>query len=150
MALSVFADLHHVGGVVTINDTQKLENFMKLIRREMSERKEQFSRLGITSYSSYCEAGHTDRAQIVIMIDGMIALKELNSELLDELMGFARDGLSVGISVVMTNPQGSGISYRFLNNFQHRIAFFCNSRDEYGSILNVRNYIRAPYPAAAS
>jgi S-DNA-T family DNA segregation ATPase FtsK/SpoIIIE len=135
MALSVFADLHHVGGVVTINDTQKLENFMKLIRREMSERKEQFSRLGITSYSSYCEAGHTDRAQIVIMIDGMIALKELNSELLDELMGFARDGLSVGISVVMTNPQGSGISYRFLNNFQHRIAFFCNSRDEYGSIF---------------
>lgn len=149
MALAVFEELNHVGGVVTINDTQKLENFMKLIREELATRKERFSKLGITSYTSYREAGHSDFPQIIIMIDGIIALKELNIDLMEELMSFARDGLSVGVSLVMTNPQGSGISYRYTNNFLHRIAFYCNTRDEYGTLFERARIYPKPVPGRA-
>ena len=63
---------NHIGGIVSAAEDEKLKNFMRLIQREMKMRKERFASLGITSFSSYKEAGNNDIPQIVIMIDNFL------------------------------------------------------------------------------
>lgn len=136
MALKVFDPLNHVGGVVTASEDEKLKNFMRMIRIEMKTRKEVFSKMGITSFASYKEAGHNDIPHIVIMIDNFIALKELYSEYEDEILNICREGIAVGISLVITSLQTNGISYKYMSNFSNRICLYCNQGDEYGSLFD--------------
>lgn len=136
MVLKNFESLNHVGGVVTASEDEKLKNLFKLLRSEMEARKEKMLSVGVSSFAAYKEAGKTDIPQIILMIDNLTALKELYFQDDDELLSLCREGLSVGISVVIANAQTAGIGYKYLSNFSCRIAMFCNDSGEYGSLFD--------------
>ncbi len=136
MVLKNFENLNHVGGVVTASEDEKLKNLFKLLRTEVAIRKEKLLSVGVSSYSAYKEAGETDIPQIILMIDNVTALKELYFQDDDELLELCREGLSVGISVVIANTQTAGIGYRYLSNFACRIALFNNDSSEYSSLFD--------------
>ncbi|SFN94603.1 DNA segregation ATPase FtsK/SpoIIIE, S-DNA-T family [Pseudobutyrivibrio sp. UC1225] len=136
MALNVFADLNHVGGVISAADDEKLKNFIRMIRKEMARRKEVFAAMGITSFSSYKEAGNTDIPQIIIMVDNFLALKELYGEYEDDIINICREGVALGISLIFTSIQTSGISYKYMSNFANRICLYCNQSDEYSTVFD--------------
>jgi hypothetical protein len=124
------------GGVVLAAEDEKLKNFFKMMTFEMKKRKETFAKLGITSFSSYREAGYTDIPQIVVLIDNFLGLRELYPQYEDNLTSIIREGVSVGICIVMTSLQTSGIGYKFMSNFPNRICLFCNQSDEYGTLFD--------------
>lgn len=136
MVLKNFEGLNHVGGVVTASEDEKLKNLFKLLRTEMESRKEKMLSVGVSSFAAYKEAGKTDIPQIILMIDNLTALKELYFQDDDELLTLCREGLSVGISIVIANAQTAGIGYKYLSNFSCRIAMFCNDSGEYGSLFD--------------
>lgn len=136
MALKVFDNLSHIGGVVIASEDEKLNHFMRMMHIEIKARKEIFSKMGITSFASYKEAGNTDIPHIVICIDNFIALKELYSEYEEDLIHLCREGIALGISIVMTSLQTNGISYKYMSNFANRICLYCNQGDEYNSLFD--------------
>ncbi|MBQ5910953.1 MAG: type VII secretion protein EssC [Clostridia bacterium] len=136
MVLKTFEGLNHVGGVVTSSEDEKLKNLFKLLYTEIETRKEKLLSVGVSSFSAYKEAGKTDLPQIVLMIDNLTALKELYFQDDDELLNLCREGLSVGISVIIANSQTSGIGYKYLSNFSNRIAMFCNDSSEYSTLFD--------------
>lgn len=136
MVLKNFEGLNHVGGVVTASEDEKLKNLFKLLHTEVEARKEKMLSVGVSSFAAYKEAGKTDIPQIILMIDNLTALKELYFQDDDELLSLCREGLSVGISVVIANAQTAGIGYKYLSNFSCRIAMFCNDSGEYGSLFD--------------
>lgn len=136
MYLTNFASLHHVGGVVTASDDEKLKNLFKLLEQEVKERKERLLAAGVSSYSAYREAGKRDMPQIILMIDNLTALRELYyEESEEELLGLCRESVSVGISIVIANSQTTGISYKYLANFASRIALYNNDAAEYSTLF---------------
>lgn len=136
MVLKNFEKLHHVGGVVTASEDEKLKNLFKLLSAEIEMRKEKLIGAGVSSFSAYKEAGKTDIPQIVLIIDNLTALKELYLQEDDVLLNLCREGLSVGISIVIANSQTSGIGYKYLSNFAARIAMFCNDSNEYSMLFD--------------
>ena len=136
MFLKNFEKLNHVGGVVCPSEDEKLKNLFKLINAEIEERKEKLVSVGVSSFSAYKDAGMKDLPQIILIIDNLTALKELYFQDDDELLNVCREGLSVGISIVIANSQTAGIGYKYLSNFSERIAFFCNDSNEYGSLFD--------------
>ncbi|MBQ6582461.1 MAG: type VII secretion protein EssC, partial [Mogibacterium sp.] len=136
MFLKSYETLAHVGGVVTPAEDEKLKNLFKLIQVEMQRRRERLLEVGVSSFASYLEAGFEDLPQIVLMIDNMTALKELYFQDDDELIGVCREGLSLGITVVLSNTVTTGIGFRYLSNFSCRIALFNNDSSEYTSIFD--------------
>ena len=134
--LKNFEPLRHVGGVVTAQEDEKLKNLMKLLRTEIEMRKEKLMSIGVSSFTAYREAGKRDLPQIVLMIDNLTALKEMYFEDDTELLNICREGISVGISVVIANAQTAGIGYKYLSNFSCRIAMFCNDSGEYSSLFD--------------
>ncbi len=136
MALKVFDGLKHVGGVIIPGEDEKLKLFFRMIGKEMKQRKEKFSQMGITSYQSYREAGFDDLAQIVILLDNMTAFRELGGEYDDDLLNLVREGSAIGISVNVTSQQISGIGYKYLAAFSNKYGLTCNDKAEYSSLFD--------------
>lgn len=83
----------------------------------METRKEKLLSVGVSSFVAYKEAGRTDMKQIVLIIDNLTALKELYFQDDDELLNLCREGITVGISIVIANAQTAGIGYKYLSSF---------------------------------
>lgn len=135
MILRNFEGLNHCGGVVCPSNDERLKNLFKLLDAEILSRKEKFANLGVSSFTAYKEAGCTDLPQIVVFIDNMTALKEMYLQEDDVLLRLCRDSIAVGISFVVANSQTAGIGYRYLNNFEGRMALFCNESSEYSTMF---------------
>lgn len=136
MALRSFEGLHHVGGVVISSEDERVKNLFRLLSKEITARKEKFAQLGITSFNSYIEAGYNDLPYIVFMIDNFIAFKELYPDYEDDMLTLCREGIALGISILVTSLQTNGISYKYMSNFSNRICLYCNSNDEYSSLFD--------------
>lgn len=135
MYLKNFETLNHVGGVVTASEDEKLKNLFKLLYKEIAFRKEKILSLGVSSFSAYCEAGNTDMPHIVLIIDNLTMLNELYLLDNDMLLPICREGLAVGITVVVANQQTSGIGYKYMSNFECKIAMNCNDNSEYSALF---------------
>ena len=135
-ALNVFSSLNHVGGVVLPSEDEKLKNLIRMLKKEIAQRKDTFAQLGITSYNSYIEAGYNDKPQIVLMIDNFVALRELYGEYDDEFLYLCREGASLGITIVITALQTNPIGYKYLSNFVSRYCLFCNDSGEYSNMFD--------------
>lgn len=136
MVLKNFESLNHVGGVVTSNEDEKLKNLFKLLTEQIEQRKSKLLAAGVSNFMSYKEAGYTDLPQIVLMIDNLTALNELYLQDDDTLLTICREGIAVGISVIVANSQTTGIGYRYMSNFSSKIALFCNDSSEYSSVFD--------------
>lgn len=136
MVLKNFENIHHVGGVVCPSEDEKMKNLFKLLNTEIATRKDKLMSVGVSSFASYKEAEYKDIPQIVLMIDNYTALKELYLQEDDVLLPILRDGLAVGISVVIANSQTAGLGYRYMANLAQRISLFCNDSGEYSSVFD--------------
>ena len=134
--LCKYAELNHVGGVVTSMDDEKLKHLMQLLYSEFEIRKEKFAKAGVSSLAAYRNLGRTDVPHIVVIIDNFTALKELYFQEDAELIRLCRDGLSVGITIVAANSQTKGLSYKYLSYFDARIALYNNDSAEYGNLFD--------------
>lgn len=136
MVLTAFDNLTYVGGVVCSSEDEKLKNFIKLILSEMARRKEKLASVGVSSFLSYKEAGYTDLPQILILLDNMTALRELYLMDDDPFLGICREGIAVGINVILANAQTSGLGYKYLSNFTSRLALTCIDPSEYTNLFS--------------
>ena len=136
MVLKNFEGLNHVGGVVCSSEDEKLKNLFKLLFSEIASRKERLVSVGVSSYSSYVEAGYNDIPHIYLIIDNLTALIELYLEDDDSLLNIIREGISVGISTIIANSQTAGVGYKYLSNFANKIALYCNDSSEYTNIFD--------------
>lgn len=131
-----YEDLNHIGGIVYSYEEEKCKNLFKMLNKEIDERKEKLANSGVSSFVAYREAGFYDLPQIIVIIDNLTAMRELYLMENDFLLPLCREGLAVGISFVIANMQTSGIGYRYLANFEQRIALFCNDITEYNTLFN--------------
>lgn len=136
MVLTNFESLNHVGGVVTSSEDEKLKNLFKLLFSEIAMRKDKLVEVGVSSFSSYIEAGYTDMPRIYLMVDNLTALIELYLEDDDSLLNVIREGIAVGITTIISNSQTNGIGYRYITNFANKIGFYCNDSNEYMNLFN--------------
>ena len=131
-----YETLHHVGGVVCSYEEEKCRSLFRMLAQEMELRKQRLAQAGVSSFASYLESGNCDLPQIVVLIDNLTAMRELYLLDNDFLLPVCRDGLAVGISFVIANSQTSGIGYKYLANFESRIALYCNDSTEYGALFD--------------
>jgi S-DNA-T family DNA segregation ATPase FtsK/SpoIIIE len=136
LALNVFEDMNHIGGIITPTNDEKLKNFVRMLRHEIKNRKEVFSQIGVTSFTSYKEAGNTDLPHIVLMVDNYLAFKELFAEYEEDMINFSREGIGVGISIIITSQHITGLGYKLLGNYMNRIGLYSFQRDDYGALFD--------------
>ncbi|MGN0323932.1 MAG: type VII secretion protein EssC [Oliverpabstia sp.] len=136
MVLKNFEKLNHMGGAVCPQEDEKFKNLFKLLHEEIHTRREKLAVAGVSSFSAYREAGKTDLPQIVLIVDNFTAVKEFYLQEEDIFLPLCREGLAVGISVIIANQQTAGFGYRYLANFAKRIVLYCNESSEYANVID--------------
>lgn len=135
LMLRNYERLNHVGAVVTANDEERLKGFLKLMQTTIQERKAYFSRIGLSSYSAYREAGQSELPQIVVLLDNWAAFRSCFPDYEETIIDISRDSIAVGISLVVTAGQINGVGYKHLANFNRRTVLYCNDSGDYSSVL---------------
>jgi len=110
-----------------------------MIGEELENRKEQFSQLGISSYDAYLEMEKFDvpkMPRIVVMVDNLSVFREEFQDYEDVMLNICREGLALGVTVIATAKQTSGLSYKFFNNFETRLTFNCTDSSEYSNVFD--------------
>lgn len=133
--LKIFEQAPHVGGVILSDEEEKLTNFIRFIYKEIDKRKKMFSEQGVASLSAYKQATGRIIPQVVIILDGFAAFKELYENQEDDITTISREGATLGISLVITSANYSGLRYKMTSNFKINIALNCIDKSEYSSIF---------------
>ena len=136
MMMKVFESLNHVGSVVTIADEDKLKNLIKMLLEKIGRRRKALADKGLSSFSSYREAGYKDEPQIIVFIENYTVFKATFPDYENDILAICRDGVANGISVVFTNQQMSGIGYKLMSNIAGKIALNCNDKGQYVSLFD--------------
>lgn len=129
--------LNLIGGVVTLDDEEKLKNLLKMIRDEIAARKERFLEAGVLSFSAYRETVSKELPALVMMIDNFAVFKEVYDDKYgDVILQILRDGPAAGVSVFATAGQGTpAVGYKRMCYFDNRIVFYCADTAEYSDTL---------------
>ncbi|MEE3471500.1 MAG: type VII secretion protein EssC [Butyrivibrio hungatei] len=136
MMMKIFEGLNHVGSVVTIADEDKLKNLIKMLLEKIGRRRKLLADRGLSSFSSYREAGYKDEAQIIVFIENYTVFKATYPNYENDILAICRDGVANGISVVFTNQQMSGIGYKLMSNIAGKIALNCNDKGQYVTLFD--------------
>lgn len=136
MVMKVFEQLKHVGSVISLADEDKLKHFLDMLQKKIDERREVLANAGLSSFGAYRDAGNTDIPQIVIFLENYTAFKDVYANYESQFIKICRDGVALGISIVITNQQMSGIGYRLITNFSTKIAMNCNDRAQYSMLID--------------
>lgn len=136
MVLKRFENLVYVGGVITLREDDTMKSFMKMIMEELEHRKDTLSEKGYGSYAVYRESGESEIPQIILMLDNMAAFRETFPQYEEAFLTLCREGVAVGISVVVTSTQANAMGFRILSNFGKRIALYSNDSSTYGQLFD--------------
>ena len=125
-----------IGGIAYLDEEERIVNLLQMLNTEIKSRKTKFNSANVSSFRAYLEAGYKDLPHIVLIMDNIVAFKEYYPNLYDEYMLLTREGLSVGINVVISSSQFSAVSMRILTGFGNRLALNCNDSGEYSSLFD--------------
>lgn len=132
--LKAFEKAPQVGGVVLAAEEEKMINLLKLLKKEIDERRLVFSEYG-GDYASYIRTGRTDKPNIVVMLNNFSVFTELYEDYQDDFMILSRDGVKYGIYFVVTAGSTNAVRYRTQQNFKFMLTMQLNDPTDYPIIV---------------
>ncbi len=143
-ALKIFKPAPHVGDVIFINDTEKIDRFFEMMQKEMKNRKTILSDFN-GDYKLYMKENKSPLPMIIIMLNNYEAFSENYENLYeDTMLTLTREGIKYGINFVITTSTFHDIRYRLTQNFKQKIALQLNNEDDY---LNIMEGIKKKRPS---
>ena len=130
-----FASLPHVGGVVTVDDEEKLKRLMKMLLREIDERKRIFADNSVGSLKAYRDYTGKKIPALVIAVDNYTALNELYPEAEEFFQQFSREGGNFGIHLVLAGGSVTSIQYKTAANIKQVITFQLSDSGDYSTVV---------------
>lgn len=116
--------LPHVADYMGLDDSEKIEKFIRIITEEMSSRKKKFAKAMAQNISVYNETVSEPLSVIVIAIDNYDAIKEIGDGAEQFMQKLSRDGAGLGIYIITTLTRNAVMRASVMNNFKEKIAGF--------------------------
>lgn len=135
--LAPLSHLPHVADTLLLDQTEKVAKFVRIMERELNRRKKLLSDYGVGTIDLYRQASGQEEPTIVILLDSYEAMKEepFEAELFKILMRISREGLSIGVHLIMTAGRQSNLRATLYANFKHQMTLKQNDVGEVRTIL---------------
>lgn len=140
MALKMFEDSKFVGGVADVHEEDRIVNMMKMIQREIVARRNKMMEQGVGTYAAYLETGAKDMPLWVLVIDNVAAFREYFESYDDVLQSLGREGIAVGITMLITGSASNNLNYRIASSFGTKLCLTCNDNGEYYNMTSTRGF----------
>lgn len=131
--LGMFKKAPHVGDIVLISETEKLDNLFKLLIEEMNIRKKEFIEYN-GDFTFYNKMSGKTKPLITLIINNFDAFNEIFEDFVDLVIQLSREGIRYGIRVIITSTTSS-LRYKVVQNFNQSLVLKFNDKSDYSSIL---------------
>ena len=110
-SLRIFKNFPHVGEIIGQDDADGLKGIIKLIKKELAQRKKEFIQYG-GDYQSYIKNSEKKVPIITLIINGYDAFLEIHKLFTDTLLPIVRECARYGIYVYITLSAVTSLSRR--------------------------------------
>lgn len=138
-SLKKFRSMPQVGDMVFLDEEEKLNNLLKLIRKEMGRRKKLLADFG-GEYINYIKSNKSQETLpcISIIINNYDSFIDMYPNVSEELIPISRDCSRYGIILIVTLNAISSMARRLRQNFNNNYALKISDPSDYMTIFNSR------------
>ena len=135
--LAPLGQLPQVADTLLLDQTEKIAKFVRIMERELNRRKRLLSDYGVGTLELYRQASGQEEPAIAILLDSYESMKEeaYEAELFKLLVRISREGLSIGVHLLVTAGRQSNLRAQFYANFKHQLSLPQNDVGEVRSIV---------------
>ena len=135
--LAPLGQLPQVADTLLLDQTEKIAKFVRIMERELNRRKKLLSDYGVGTLELYRQASGQQEPAIIILLDSYESMKEeaYEAELFKLLVRISREGLSIGVHLLVTAGRQSNLRAQFYANFKHQLSLPQNDVGEVRSIV---------------
>jgi len=135
--LAPLGQLPQVADTLLLDQTEKIAKFVRIMERELNRRKKLLSDYGVGTLELYRQASGQEEPAIVILLDSYESMREeaYEAELFKLLVRISREGLSIGVHLLVTAGRQSNLRAQFYANFKHQLSLPQNDFGEVRSIV---------------
>ncbi|KYG26020.1 type VII secretion protein EssC [Alkalihalobacillus trypoxylicola] len=130
-------DVPHVADTILVDETEKVEKFVRLLSSNMKERKQLLSSFGVANISMYERASGKTVPNICIVIDNYESVRDMDyvEEFERVITQVAREGASVGLHLVISSGRQNSMRMPLLSNIKTQIPLYLIEASEARSII---------------
>ena len=130
--LAPLSKLPQVADTMLLDQTEKISKFVRIMEKELNRRKKLLSDYGVGTLELYRQASGQKEPAIVILLDSYEAIKEeaYEAELFKLLVRVSREGLSIGVHLLMTAGRQTNLRAQLYSNFKHQLSLPQNEASE--------------------
>ncbi|WP_245335209.1 FtsK/SpoIIIE domain-containing protein, partial [Streptococcus oricebi] len=135
--LAPLGSLPHVADLMLLDQGEKIAKFVRILEQELARRKKLLSDYGVGTMELYRQTSGKEEPTLVILLDSFEAMRDEAFEpaLQSLLMRVSREGLSIGVHLVMTAGRQSNLRATLYSNFKHQLTLKQNDSSEVRSIV---------------
>ena len=135
--LAPLGQLPQVADTLLLDQTEKIAKFVRIMERELNRRKKLLSDYGVGTLELYRQASGQQEPAIVILLDSYESMKEeaYEAELFRLLVRISREGLSIGVHLIITASRQNNLRAQLYSNFKHQLTLPQNDISEIRGIV---------------
>lgn len=130
----VFGNAPQVGAVITEKDSELLENFFKMLKSELKERRRLLIEYG-GDLNRYNMAAEKKIPYVLVVVNNYSNLVESYERYEDIITELSRDCVKYGIYFLITATSANAMRYRLTQNFVQAYSLKLNDRSDYPTIF---------------
>ena len=132
--LNNFSDAPQIGDVILSDEEEKLTNLIKLLNKEMNDRKKLFAKFN-GNYKDYLKYSEKTIPNIVVFINYIEVMNELYIDLSEEFVPLIREGSKYGIYFIITTENQGSVRLKVTQGCKQVITLQLNNEMSYKDIL---------------
>ncbi|ULT57356.1 type VII secretion protein EssC [Neobacillus drentensis] len=119
-------ELPHVADTIMVDEEIKLGKLLRRLQNELKERKQKLSKYGVATIEMYEQASGKEVPSILLFIDTFDSITDAGyrEEFEKTAAQIAREGVSVGIHLIISAGRQSAMRAPVLSNIKHQIALY--------------------------
>ena len=135
--LAPLSKLPQVADTMLLDQTEKISKFVRIMEHELNRRKKLLADYGVGTLDLYRQASGQEEPAIVILLDSYEAFKEeaYEAELFKLLVRISREGLSIGVHLLVTAGRQTNLRAQLYSNFKHQLSLPQNEAGEVRAIV---------------
>ena len=135
--LAPLTQLPHVADSLLLDQTEKIQKFIRIINRELDRRKKLLSEHGVGTIALYREVTGKQEPTMVILMDSYESMKDepYETDLFKLFMRISREGLSIGVHLIITASRQNNLRAQLYSNFKHQQTLPQNDISEVRGIV---------------
>ncbi|MBR6717100.1 MAG: type VII secretion protein EssC [Oscillospiraceae bacterium] len=132
--MTAFADAPQVGGVVLIDETEKIDKLLQMLSREIQQRRKRYVDAG-GDHAAYNRIADEKDPAIVLVINNITAFEEACEDKMNTLIRIARNGSKYGVFTVISRTGSFGARYKLVSCFPQKLILQSSDEAEYSNVV---------------